>query len=551
MLKSLYIQSFVIIDKVAIDFDDHMSVLTGETGAGKSIIVDALGQLCGNRSSASLVRKNANKAIIEGVFSLSYNNKLASVFNELGMDVDVNDDLIITKEISAQGKSSIKMNYRPITNAALKMLAPYLLHIHSQFETQSLFSLKNHLIHLDDYIGKDILPLKEQYLHSYQEMKSLEKEIRRIEEEEFSDEQIEYYEKQYNEIKDFSYTEETLEELEKEAEILKNYEQLHHHIRVIDQLLSSNDGAFEKIDTALHELEDIKEIDDYNQDYDTLYNLYYSLMDVHEHIMNTFGQYEFDEYRFNEVQEELYEISRLKNKYGYSLDDIYEARNQLQEKIDIAKNRDTVLIKLKEQLKKTLLKVEEDANHLHDMRQKYAKAFEKDIKKELDDLYLPNAAFKVHFEKAAYMKDGNYDTIFMIRMNKGQSFVPLNESASGGELSRLMLAIKTITLKHSLLDTIIFDEVDTGVSGKVADAIGLKMEQLAKDKQVICITHLPQVAIHASHHYSILKQDKDGQTYSNTKLLNEEERINEIATMLSGDHITKEALDNARTLLKR
>ena len=549
MLKSLYIQSFVIIDKVSIDFDDHMSVLTGETGAGKSIIVDALGQLCGNRSSASSVRKGENKAIIEGVFSLTDNEKIANVLSELGMDVD--DEIIITKEISSQGKSTIKMNYRPLTNAALKMLAPYLLHIHSQFETQSLFSLKNHIVLLDEYIGKDILPLKEQYLHSYKEMKSIEKEIRRIEEEEFSDEQIEYYEKQYNEIKDFSYTEESLQELENEADILKNYEQLHTHVHAIDQLLSSSDGAFEKIDTALHELDEIKDMDEYEEDYNTLYNLYYSLMDVHSHIIDTFGRYEFDEYRFNEVQEELYEISRLKNKYGYSLDDIYEARDTLKQKIDTAKNRDDVLMKLKQSLKSAKKKVEEDAIHLQNMRQQAAKQFEKDIKKELDDLYLPHAAFKVHFEKAAYTKDGGYDVIFMIRMNTGQSFAPLNESASGGELSRLMLAIKTITLKHSSLDTIIFDEVDTGVSGKVADAIGSKMEQLAQEKQVICITHLPQVAVHASHHFSILKQDKDGQTYSNTKLLDEEERINEIATMLSGDHITKEALDNARTLLKR
>ncbi|WP_276617946.1 AAA family ATPase [Sharpea azabuensis] len=230
MLKSLYISSFVIIDEMQVDFHEGMSVLTGETGAGKSIIIDAIGQLCGNRSSAQLVRHGKEKAIIEGVFEIDENQEAVKAFEEIGIDFD--NDIIIHKEIHANGKSTIKVNYRPVTNAALKIIAPYLIHIHSQFETQTIFSIKNHITILDRFIDDDTY--RNDYLDYYRHYRDLVKKIRDINEVDMSDERIEYYQSQYEELKDLEYTDEDIENLEHEAEMMKNYEKLNTHMRTFD-----------------------------------------------------------------------------------------------------------------------------------------------------------------------------------------------------------------------------------------------------------------------------------------------------------------------------
>ena len=249
MLNSLYISSFVIIDKMQIDFHDHMSVLTGETGAGKSIIIDAIGQLTGNRASNTMVRKGKDKAIIEGVFYLEKSTELLAIFNSINIDFD--NETIITKEIYENGKSHIKINYRNATNNALKLLAPYLIHIHSQFETQSLFSADKHLSILDQYakISQDMI---DDYQSSYNNYKKIESKLKMISEEEMSDEAIEYYQSQYNEIKDFSYTDEDIEEIENELNLMKNYEKMNLHINEFDRLFNgSHGGVLEYLSDAI------------------------------------------------------------------------------------------------------------------------------------------------------------------------------------------------------------------------------------------------------------------------------------------------------------
>lgn len=548
MLKSLYVKSFVIIDEMSVDFEDGMSVLTGETGAGKSIIIDAIMQLCGARASNSFVRKGENKAIITGLFEVDPTPELNETMASLGLDED--EEINITKEIYANGKSSIKINYRPMTNGALKALAPYLIHVHSQFATQSLFSVKNHLSILDEYIGDELNPVKEAYLDLYKQYVETSKKIRQIEEEDFSDEQIEYYQSQYQELEGLSYSDEDVEAMENELEVMKNFESLSGHIQAFDQALDSSQGALEAIHSALSSLEAIKDMEEFSQPYDDLYNLYYNLSDLHDNVMNTYQGFDFDEYRFNELQEILYNLQRLKRKYGYTMEDLYTARDELADKIEAATHREEILEKLKRQQAKLEKEAKQAAEDLQKVRAQYANTFEKQIKEELNDLYLPHAKFKVDFAKTALSPVGAYNVTFMVAMNEGQNFTPLNESASGGEISRLMLAIKTIILAKGDVDTVIFDEVDTGVSGKVASSIGEKMAALGQSKQVICITHLPQVAVNAAHHYAIIKRSDEEATYSSIKPLTKEERVEEIAKMLSGEAITPEAMDNARRLLK-
>lgn len=545
MLKSLFISSFVIIDQTTVDFDEGMTALTGETGAGKSIIINALEQLCGARASSSLVRKGSKKAVIEGVFDM--NDSIQKILDELNIDGD--DDLIITKEILDNGRSTIKINYRTVTNSALKQMAPYLLDIHSQYQTQEIFNVKNHLKILQSFMNHQDDSLLSEYHKHYFEYKKISQKIKKLEQEDLSDERIEYYQKQYDELKDFEYTDEIIDQLEEELRMMKNYESMHKYMTDFNGAMSDKQGALNQINDALSALGHMNDTESFSALYDEFYNQYYSMQDIVDRIETAFDSIDFDEYRFNELQEELFTIHRLQRKYGYSVDDIYQAQTELKEKLDAALNREDVLADLNKQKDQAYHEAYQIASKLTSLREEQGLIFVDALEKELKDLYLPDAKLKVDIKECSLSDTGKDDITFMVSMNKGQAFTPLNETASGGEISRLMLAIKTITMNQNQMNTLVFDEIDTGVSGKVADAIGLKMHSISLNNQVLCITHLPQVAIHADHHYAIKKLSHDEETYSTLAVLSEDERIEEIAKMLSGDVVTAEAIDNAKRLL--
>ena len=545
MLKSLFISSFVIIDQTTVDFDEGMTALTGETGAGKSIIINALEQLCGARASSSLVRKGSKKAVIEGVFDM--NDSIQKILDELNIDGD--DDLIITKEILDNGRSTIKINYRTVTNSALKQVAPYLLDIHSQYQTQEIFNVKNHLKILQSFMNHQDDSLLSEYHKHYFEYKKISQKIKKLEQEDLSDERIEYYQKQYDELKDFEYTDEIIDQLEEELRMMKNYESMHKYMTDFNGAMSDKQGALNQINDALSALGHMNDTESFSALYDEFYNQYYSMQDMVDRIETAFDSIDFDEYRFNELQEELFTIHRLQRKYGYSVDDIYQAQTELKEKLDAALNREDVLADLNKQKDQAYHEAYQIASKLTSLREEQGLIFVDALEKELKDLYLPDAKLKVDIKECSLSDTGKDDITFMVSMNKGQAFTPLNETASGGEISRLMLAIKTITMNQNQMNTLVFDEIDTGVSGKVADAIGLKMHSISLNNQVLCITHLPQVAIHADHHYAIKKLSHDEETYSTLAVLSEDERIEEIAKMLSGDVVTAEAIDNAKRLL--
>ncbi|WP_295251095.1 DNA repair protein RecN [uncultured Catenibacterium sp.] len=546
MLKSLFISSFVIIDQTTVDFDEGMTALTGETGAGKSIIINALEQLCGARASSSLVRKGSKKAVIEGVFDM--NESIHTILDELNIDSD--DDLVITKEILDNGRSTIKINYRTVTNSALKQVAPYLLDIHSQYQTQEIFNVKNHLKILQSFMNHQDDNLLSEYHKHYFEYKKISQKIKKLEQEDLSDERIEYYQKQYDELKDFEYTDEIIDHLEEELRMMKNYESMHKYMTEFNEAMSDRQGALSQINDALGALGHMSDTEAFNELYDEFYNQYYGMQDIVDRIETAFDSIDFDEYRFNELQDELFTIHRLQRKYGYSVDDIYQAQTELKEKLDASLNREDVLAELNKQKDQAYHEAYQTALKLTSLREEQGLIFVDTLEKELKDLYLPDAKLKVDIKECGLNDTGKDDITFMVSMNKGQAFTPLNETASGGEISRLMLGIKTITMNQNQMNTLVFDEIDTGVSGKVADAIGLKMHSISLNNQVLCITHLPQVAIHADHHYAIKKSTQDDETYSTLVVLSEDERIEEIAKMLSGDVITPEAIDNAKRLLQ-
>lgn len=547
MLKSLYISSFVIIDKVQIDFENGMSVLTGETGAGKSIIIDALGQLCGNRASTSLIKKNCSKAIIEGVFDTTMSKALEDICEQLHIECD--EQFVISKEILESGKSNIKINYQNASNNALKILMPYIVDIHSQFETQKLFEEKNHIVLLDEFADPELKKHQNQYQQYYQEYKNISSKLKNTIEEDMSDEQLEFLQSQLDEIDEVGYTDEEVDGLENELKMLQNYEKLNEEIQSFIQCMNSTQGALPLLKESLSYLQSIIDYGDFHESYDQIYNQYYNLIDEYENVMDIYRNFQFDEYRFNELQEELYKINRLKRKYGFTMERIHEKRNEIALKIETICHREEFIQNLERQEKEKYNQAMSIAQTMHDIRLKYARKFEKNIYNELKDLYLDKASFKVHFENIPLSRYGIDRIQFMVSINKGQDLSLLNESASGGEISRIMLAIKTVILSYNQIETIIFDEVDTGVSGKVATSIGDKMRQLSLKKQVICITHLPQVACLAQHHYCIEKNEKNNETITSVHLLKQNDRVLEIAKMLSGETITSEALENAKKLL--
>ncbi|MEG0275493.1 MAG: DNA repair protein RecN [Coprobacillus sp.] len=547
MLKSLYVSSFVIIDKMRVDFENGMSVMTGETGAGKSIVIDALGQLCGNRSSTSLIKKNCSKAIIEGVFDVEITPAITQLCEELHIDVD--EQFVISKEILDSGKSNIKINYQNASNNALKLLIPHFIDIHSQFETQKLFEEKNHILLLDQFSKKDLYQLLNSYHDTYSLYKEAIAKLKKTKEEDMSDEQLEFLESQLNEIDELTYTDNDIEEFEEELKVLQNFEKMSDDIQAFDTLMNSSQGSLPIFKNALSHLHNLSQYEQFEEHYNNLYDQYYNVMDGFENVMDIYRGFQFDEYRFNELQETLYKVNRLKRKYGFTMTAIAEFRDEISEKINAIKNREEVIEQLEKEVQQRKDEAYSIASEIHIVRNRYAGDFEIRIQKELNDLYLEKAIFKVKFEEVELNQNGFDKISFMVSINKGQDLTLLTESASGGEISRIMLAIKTIILEYSSIDTIIFDEVDTGVSGKVATSIGEKMSALAKKKQVICITHLPQVASLATHHFCIEKEINDHETLTSVRLLNNEQRIQEIAKMLSGERITQEAIENAKQLL--
>ena len=541
MLRSLYISQFVIIDEIQIDFYDGMSAITGETGAGKSILIDAIGQLLGNRTQSSFVRNGADKAVVEGVFEVDDDfERYCEQFN-----LHIEEEIVITKEIFKTGKSTIKINYRNASLTLLRKIAPYLVDIHSQFETQTLFSLKHHLSLLDQYIGEDIMSILSQYRILYDDYRNTLSKLEDATNEELNEEQLEYYQNRIQEIDKYPYTDDDINEMENRLERLENYEKTNE---LIEKFQKSMDLVIPNLDESIDDLSHIND-EDVKDFHDNLYNLYYDIKDVYDSVMDYYNSFEFDEYEFNELQETLFALNRLKKKYGYTMKDVQNAKEDMLSKLEIINNRDEYITELEIKLKQLEDDCHKKADEMHQLRVNAAKSFEELMKEEFSSLYLENAVMKVVIQEVELNNNGCDHVVFMISTNKGQSLTPLNETASGGEISRIMLAMKTIILRDSPIDTVIFDEVDSGVSGKSAFAIGDKLHRFSLDKQVICITHLPQVASQATYHYSIEKESDDENTYSSITLLDKEERIEELAKMLSGDKISDEARANAQRLL--
>lgn len=543
MIESLYIENFAIIDQVQIDFQSGMTVLTGETGAGKSIIIDAIGQLIGQRSQPSFVKNGADYAFIEGVFSS--NKEIDKILLDNNFPID--EHLVISKKINHDGKSAIKINYRNSSQLLLKKIMSQIVDIHSQFETHQLFNESYHLKLLDNFIGNELIDLKKEYLTLYQTYKNLNQKYLSLTKEELTDEQLDFYLAQLEEIEELDLENFDEEEFLKERNNLLNYEKNSQHIKNYKALMDSSKGIMDLFKQSLSELSYL-EIDDIKHNYDQLYDLYYTVDGINQDIYDQFSQSYFSEERYNEVQDTFFKLNKLKRKYGQTIDAIIDFKNSLIEKIELFKNRDQMIENINLKLKEIENQLIYYAKKISILRKNKALELEKEVKYILNQMYLQQVQFKFDFQINDFNDNGIDNVKIVVSTNSGQPLQPLQKIASGGELSRIMLAIKAVSQNSKDGGTIIFDEADTGVSGKVAESIGHVMKKISKKQQVICITHLAQVACFANNHLFIEKEQMDNTSKVHVRLLNEKESVYELAKMISGKEITQQSIDHAKKL---
>lgn len=541
MIESLYIENFAIIDQIQIDFKEGMTVLTGETGAGKSIIIDAIGQLLGQRTLPGYVKENTNQAFIEGVFSS--NDEINKFLEENHFPVD--NQLIVSKTISKDGKAAVKINYRSSSQMFLKELMSQLVDIHSQFETHQLFNGSYHLKLLDNYAGNELIILKEDYINNFKELKKLNDKYDSLINEELSDEQLDFYISQRDEIEELDLDNFDEEKFLKERNELVDFEKNINHINSYRNLMESNSGMMKLFKDALAELSYLNN-DDVQIIYDKLFDLYYSIEGYNNDIYDIYNYNTFSQERYDEIQDTYFKLNKLKRKYGQNIESIIKFKDELNTKIEYFNNRESVINDLKIQIDNLYNRAHLIALDISKIRKEKAIILENKVKDILNDLYLPNVSFKFDFNETTLTDEGLDSVSIVVSTNIGQTPKPLQKIASGGELSRIMLAIKTASNTES--GTIIFDEADTGVSGKVAESIGKVMSNIAKNQQVLCITHLAQVACFANNHLYISKSSDDNNTSVSVNELNEDESILELAKMISGKDITDQSIAHAKEL---
>ena len=551
MLNQLSIRNVAVIDKLDINLHDGVSVLTGETGAGKSIIIDSINMILGDRANKELVRYGTDKAVVQAVFDAP-----KSVINVLEEnDIDVEDEtVIITRQVTKEGKSAARINGMVVTLNILREISDRLINIHGQHDNQALLTPIRHITFLDAYADN------EEYINRYKDILSkkreIEKKISSLEmDEQEKMQRIDLLEYQVTEIKKASLEKGEEDDLREQRDIYTNAEQITKSVNEAYMNLYEGDeiqSAYDGISIAVNEIFQISDLNPQLKSiYDTLNEIMYSLEDT-AHEIKEFGEtVEFDEQTLNEIEERLDLISRLKRKYGNSIEEILEYLKKAESELNDIKLSDERTNELKEELKNITKELKEKGNVLTQRRENAAKVLEENIEKSLHELNMEKSKFKVNIENDGTFYDNGMDKVeFLISTNPGEPLKPLVKIASGGELSRVMLAIKSILADSDGVDTMIFDEIDTGVSGKAAMSIAKKLAVIAKNKQVICITHLPQLTAMADNHY-LIQKNTGGELASTTlKELDEEGRELELARIIDGGEVTELALSHAKQMLE-
>ncbi|WP_026569999.1 MULTISPECIES: DNA repair protein RecN [Sediminibacillus] len=567
MLTELSIKDFAIIDEISITFNEGLTVLTGETGAGKSIIIDAVQLLTGGRGSVEFVRYGAKKADIEGLFIMDDpHHPIYEKGRHFGIDINEDGMIVLHRTITANGKSICRVNGKLVTLAILKEFGKTLIDIHSQHETQSLMEVDRHIELLDLYVRDELGQVKSDYLRLFDKFQALRKRYRELSEnEQEMVQRLDLLEFQLNEIQEAELSPLEDETLSEERDKLNNYEKIYQGIHDAYNALYGEQKGLDWLSLALNGLESASEYDEeVASKKEEFSNHYYVLEEFTFDLRNFLDSMEFDPERLNVIESRLNEINRLKKKYGQTVTEILEYAAEVEDEIDQITNRESHLSKLQNQIAELGEDALLEARQMHDIRKKAAETLSDSIHQELKDLYLEKAAFGVDIQMRrgkegdpqlegipVSMQANGFDLVkFLITTNPGEPLKEINKVASGGELSRIMLALKKIFSKHQGVTSVIFDEVDTGVSGRVAQAIAEKIHGISSGSQVLCISHLPQVASMADTHLLIEKHVSDERTSTSVVELDTESSVEEISRMITGAEMTDTTKEHARELIK-
>lgn len=549
MLRNLHVKNLALIDELEVDFEQGLNILTGETGAGKSLIIGSIGMALGEKVPKEMIKENADFALAELVFEVTGEEKTEKL---KALDIYPEDGLVIMSRKISGGRSIAKINSESVSAAKLREVSELLIDIHGQHEHQSLTQKKHQLALLDEYAKEDIGELKVSVKSSYEAYMAV---LRELEEKDLDEEQ---------QKRELSFLEFELQEIEganlkigEDSELEEQYQKLVNHKKIMDscmmarqQTAGEGDSATEQLGRAVRELSTVSGYDERLQELEEqLAEIDNLLNDFNRELADYMGESEFAEESFYETEKRLDEINHLKSKYGNTIEKILEVKEEKETRVQELQDYDAYLLGLKEREKVLKEELELYSNKLSEMRKKYAKELTALVEEHLKELNFETVRFEMRFEKMDHFTaNGTDDAQFLISTNPGEEVKPLGSIASGGEISRIMLALKTVLAENDEIDTLIFDEIDTGISGRTAQKVSEKMNLIGRNHQVICITHLPQIAAMADTHFLIEKQVEGGATHSRIVKMKEEESVEELARMLGGVTITETVLENAREM---
>ena len=552
MLVELNIKNFALIQELSVEFGVGFNILSGETGAGKSILIDTIDYVLGGKFSKDQIRYGEDKTIVEAVFSIE-NDEIYDVLEELSIERD--EMLIIRRETTINGKSLIKVNNRSIVLSQLKKIREKLLDIHGQHQNQNLLNKGTHILYVDEFYYdkiKDLLQEYEGLRSSY--LQNVEK-INKLTGNEDGEKLADYIKFQIEDIEKANLKVNEEEDLKDEYNMLANAEKISNSlVKSYGYLNSTNEGisVLEGLSKVISELSLVENHSEIIREKKTqIEEAFYCLEDVTREIRDIGSEIQYDEDRLAQINERIYTISLYKKKYGNSIQDILDNLKNLKEKYDELVNAEEIVIKLKEELNIIEGKMKVIGEKLHKLRTEAAEILEVNIKKELSYVGLEKAIIKIEVKLVDEMNSRGYDEVqFLVSANPGEPLKPLEKVLSGGELSRIMLALKCVFVDKDKIPTLIFDEIDTGISGTIGKRVGEKMYEVSIKHQVLCITHLPQIAALSDNHYFVSKKVNDGKTFTGIRMLTRDDKIREIAKMVGGDEISDVTIENASEMVR-
>ncbi len=570
MLKTLYIRNYAIIDELTIEFSSGLNIITGETGAGKSILIDALGLLLGERAVSEDVRRGTSKAVIEGTFAVSSNEPVHKLLQE--HSYDDGDELIVRREISAKGGSRAFLNDSPAPNTLLREVGDALIDMHGQHDHQTLLRTDTHISLLDNAGG--LQGLVDSFGDTFDALQRDAQEIKNLKKREAElHQQLEFYEFQLNEINQVDPKPNEDESLEKELKIRENSENLFELVSGLHSILyEENDSVRDKLLRARTMLDRLTEIDSrFTEHRSECLSAIVIVEETAKYLQSYSAGVEFAPEELEEMRERLYALNGLRKKFGGTLDAVLEYREKISAEIELAKNYDSTIAEKTNELREKQRAVGALATKISAKRIRIARKVENAVAKVLKELGIEHGQFSVKIEQTetdpsssgvvysgdssgsrclAATRQGIDSVEFYISTNLGEDPKPLARTASGGEISRVMLALKTILAKNDRLPLLIFDEIDTGISGRIGTKVGVAMRNLADYHQIIAITHLPQIAAMSQHHYVVEKIEQDGRTVTRVRKLDQEEHTREVAKLVSGEDVTESSIRAAKELIE-